>query len=139
MNVPISERITTILLNMERCRWLPNETEREHIIVNIPQFTLYAFNKDSLAFKCKVVVGKETNKTMIFKGDMKYVVFSPYWNVPESIIKKEIVPAMRRNPNYLEDNNMEWNAGKIRQMPGQVVKKKSATQILPSMSLSVNG
>lgn len=119
MNVPISERITTILLNMERCRWLPNETEREHIIVNIPQFTLYAFNKDSLAFKCKVVVGKETNKTMIFKGDMKYVVFSPYWNVPESIIKKEIVPAMRRNPNYLEDNNMEWNAGKIRQMPGQ--------------------
>ena len=118
MNVPISERIKLILLNMERCRWLPNETERDHIIVNIPQFTLYAFNKDSLIFKCKVVVGKETNKTMIFKGDMKYVVFSPYWNVPESIIKKEILPAMRRNPNYIEENNMEWNGGKIRQLPG---------------------
>jgi murein L,D-transpeptidase YcbB/YkuD len=56
---------------------------------------------------------------MIFKGDMKYIVFSPYWNIPESIIKKEILPKLQKNPNYLEQNNMEWwNGGKIRQRPG---------------------
>jgi murein L,D-transpeptidase YcbB/YkuD len=87
--------------------------------VNIPQFSLTAYNKENIIFKCKVVVGKSTNKTMIFKGDMKYIVFSPYWNIPESIIKKEILPKLQKNPNYLEQNNMEWwNGGKIRQRPG---------------------
>jgi murein L,D-transpeptidase YcbB/YkuD len=74
--------------------------------------------KDSMVFSCNVVVGKSTNKTVIFRGDMKYVVFSPYWNVPNSIINKEILPAMRRNPNYLAKHNMEYNGGKIRQKPG---------------------
>jgi murein L,D-transpeptidase YcbB/YkuD len=119
MNVPLSERIETLLVNLERCKWLPNETSREHIIINIPEFSLTAFNKEDIIFKCKVVVGKTTNKTMIFKGDMKYIVFSPYWNIPESIIKKEILPKMQKNPNYLDQNNMEWNDGKIRQKPGE--------------------
>jgi murein L,D-transpeptidase YcbB/YkuD len=119
MNVPIRERIETILINIERCKWIPNETESEHIIVNIPEFKLTAFNKEEIVFKCNVVVGKSTNKTIIFKGDMKYIVFSPYWNVPESIIKKEILPKMKNNESYLERNNMEWNDGKIRQRPGE--------------------
>jgi murein L,D-transpeptidase YcbB/YkuD len=117
--VPIRERIETILINIERCKWIPNETESEHIIVNIPEFKLTAFNKEEIVFKCNVVVGKSTNKTIIFKGDMKYIVFSPYWNVPESIIKKEILPKMKNNESYLERNNMEWNDGKIRQRPGE--------------------
>jgi murein L,D-transpeptidase YcbB/YkuD len=74
--------------------------------------------KDSVILSCNVVVGKATNKTVIFRGDMKYVVFSPYWNVPPSIINKEILPAMKRNPNYLAKHNMEYNGGKIRQKPG---------------------
>jgi murein L,D-transpeptidase YcbB/YkuD len=119
MNVPVRERIEQIIVNMERCRWLPNQTEEEYVVVNIPQFKVFAFEKDSMVFSSNVVVGKETNKTVIFKGDMKYVVFSPYWNVPESIMKKEIIPAIRRNPQYLERNNMEWNDGKIRQKPGK--------------------
>jgi len=119
MNVPIRERIETILINIERCKWIPNETESEHIIVNIPEFKLTAFNKEEIVFKCNVIVGKSTNKTIIFKGDMKYIVFSPYWNVPESIIKKEILPKMKNNESYLERNNMEWNGGKIRQRPGE--------------------
>lgn len=119
MNVPIKERIETILVNIERCKWIPNETEGQHIIVNIPEFKLTAFNKEDIVFRCNVVVGKSTNKTIIFKGDMKYIVFSPYWNVPESIIKKEILPKMKNNKSYLEQNNMEWNDGKIRQRPGE--------------------
>jgi murein L,D-transpeptidase YcbB/YkuD len=104
---------------MERCKWLPNETNQDFIIVNIPQFSLEAFSGDSLMFKCKVVVGKETNRTMIFKGDMKYIVFSPYWNVPASILKNEIIPAIQKNPNYLIENDMEWFNGILRQRPGE--------------------
>ena len=118
MNIPMQERIEKILINMERCKWLPNETTLDYIIVNIPQFTLQAFTGDSLIFKCNVVVGKETNRTMIFKGDIKHIVFSPYWNVPESILKKEILPAIRKDSNYLIENNMEWYNENLRQRPG---------------------
>jgi murein L,D-transpeptidase YcbB/YkuD len=65
-----------------------------------------------------VVVGKTLNKTVIFGADMRYIVFSPYWNVPRSIIKKEIEPAMAKDPNYLSKHDMEWNGGNIRQKPG---------------------
>jgi murein L,D-transpeptidase YcbB/YkuD len=118
MAAPLSARIEQIAINMERCRWIPNETNEDYMFVNIPQFKLFAMERDSIAFSCNVVVGTTTNKTVIFRGDMKYVVFSPYWNVPPSIINKEILPAMRRNPNYLAKHNMEYNGGKIRQKPG---------------------
>jgi murein L,D-transpeptidase YcbB/YkuD len=118
MAAPLSARIEQIAVNMERCRWLPNETSEDYLFVNIPQFKLVAIEKDSIVFDCNVVVGTATNKTVIFRGDMKYVVFSPYWNVPPSIINKEILPAMKRNPKYLEKHNMEYNGGKIRQKPG---------------------
>ena len=118
MSAPLSKRMEQIMVNMERCRWLPNETSSKYLAVNIPQFQLLAFRGNSVDWTCNVVVGSTTNKTVIFKGDMKYVVFSPYWNVPQSIINKEILPAMKRNKNYLEKHDMEWNNGKVRQKPG---------------------
>ena len=118
LNIPIRERIEQLIVNMERCRWLPNQTYEKYIVVNIPDYTLFAYKQDITEFSCKVVVGKETNKTAIFRGDMKYVVFNPYWNVPESIIKKEILPEIKKNSRYLEEHEMEWNGGKIRQKPG---------------------
>jgi len=65
-----------------------------------------------------VVVGKVGNNTMMFNGDLNQIYFSPYWNVPQSIIKNEIMPAMARNPNYLAGKNMEQIGGGIRQKPG---------------------
>jgi murein L,D-transpeptidase YcbB/YkuD len=118
MAAPLSKRIEQIIINMERCRWLPNEPSDNIIVVNIPQFRMHIYEKNKLAWGCNVVVGKETNKTVIFKGDMKYVVLSPYWNVPPSIIEKEIKPGMARNKNYLANHNMEWNNGNVRQKPG---------------------
>jgi murein L,D-transpeptidase YcbB/YkuD len=58
------------------------------------------------------------HNTVIFNGNLKYVVFSPYWNVPPSIIQKEVVPGIKRNKNYLANHNMEWNSGAVRQKPG---------------------
>ena len=103
---------------MERARWLPMIRDQQYLVINIPSFTLYAYDQDTLTFKMNVVVGKDVHQTVLFNGDIKYIVFSPYWNVPASIMKKEILPAIRKNPAYLKKNNMEWAGNGIRQKPG---------------------
>lgn len=118
MNAPLSKRLQQIVVNMERARWIGADPVGEHLVVNIPQYQLLVYDGDSLSWSCKVVVGKEANKTAIFQGTLKYIVFSPYWNVPSSILNKEILPAIRRNPNYLAAHNMEWSGKGVRQKPG---------------------
>jgi murein L,D-transpeptidase YcbB/YkuD len=119
LNVPIRKRIEQILVNLERLRWVPKVPEQgDMILVNIPEFMLHYFEDGRKAWECNVVVGKTMTKTVIFSGNVKHVVFSPYWYVPPSIINKEIKPGMKRNPNYLASHNMEWNGGNVRQKPG---------------------
>lgn len=120
MNVSLTERIKTIMVNMERCRWMNNTVYRakELIFINIPayQLTYYIDGKKELI--SEVVVGKAMNKTVVFSANMKYIVFSPYWNVPKSILNKEILPAIAKNRNYLAQNDMEWYGNSVRQRPG---------------------
>ena len=118
MNVPAQERIFQLNLNIERCLQLPEVLGEKYILVIIPAFELIAMKNNKPVFKSKIVTGKETNKTATFKGTMQYIVFSPYWNIPKSIMYKEILPAMAKHPGYLELNHMEWFDGKIRQKPG---------------------
>ena len=120
MNVPISDRIKTIMVNMERCRWISTDLtkSKELIVVNIPSYRLTYFKEGKAALISNVVVGTALNKTVIFSGMMSYIVFSPYWNVPTSIKNKEILPAIKKNPNYLAKHNMEWKGSNIRQKPG---------------------
>ncbi|MDO9376079.1 MAG: L,D-transpeptidase family protein, partial [Ferruginibacter sp.] len=118
LNYPLDKRIEQIIVNMERCRWVPVELSKNFLVVNIPEYKLHVYEDDSVAWSMNVVVGKDQHKTVIFNGDLKYVVFSPYWNVPSSIVKNEILPAIRRNGNYLARHNMERFNGGIRQKPG---------------------
>ena len=118
MNYPIEKRTEAIMVNMERSRWVPAKLKKDYLLVNIPEYKLHIIENDSVVFNMNVVVGKSQHKTVIFNGDLKYVVFSPYWNIPASIIKNETMPAIKRNPNYLAQHNMEWNGGSIRQKPG---------------------
>lgn len=120
MNVPVSERIKTIIVNMERCRWISPDIAkaREFIVVNIPSYRLNYYKEGKIALTSNVVVGTTLNKTVIFSGMMSYIVFSPYWNVTPNIIKTEILPEMQKDKNYLSKHNMEWNNGNVRQKPG---------------------
>jgi L,D-transpeptidase YcbB len=118
MNVPALERLKQILLNMDRMRWLPQNPAGNLIIVNIPEFILHVYDGKKTVFDMVVVVGRVGNNTMMFNGDLKQIIFSPYWNVPASIIEKEINPAVARNPNYLANKNMERVGNGIRQKPG---------------------
>ncbi len=120
MNVSVADRIKTLMVNMERCRWISNDItkSKELIVVNIPAYELTFFRDGKPELHSKVVVGKAMHKTVIFSAPMKYIVFRPYWNVPTSILKKEILPAIEKNPNYLAEHDMEWKDSNVRQRPG---------------------
>lgn len=119
LNVPMHKRIEQMIINLERMRWVPADDHGgEYMLVNIPEFMLHYYIKSKLYWDCKVVVGKAMNKTVVFSGHLQYLVFNPYWNVPPSIIAKEVKPGMARDANYLAKHRMEWNGGQVRQRPG---------------------
>ena len=123
LNVPIKDRIEQLLINMERMRWMPKERTGNYILTNIPEFKLHVFEEGKKVFDMNVVVGKSGTSTVVFSDVLKYVVFSPYWNIPRSIVRGEILPAMQRNSNYLASKNMEQKGTSnglpiIRQKPG---------------------
>jgi len=120
LNVPVAERIKTIVVNMERCRWISSDFEKasEYVAVNIPSYHLTYIKDGKSVLESNVVVGKALNKTVVFSGKMSYLVFSPYWNIPKSIVKKEIEPALAKDPDYLEKQNMEKVGSNYRQKPG---------------------
>ncbi|WP_160713989.1 L,D-transpeptidase family protein [Chitinophaga solisilvae] len=123
MNIPAAQRQQQLLINMQRMKWMPAEPEGKLILVNIPAFVLHVTNKGKKVFDMDIVVGKEGHSTTMFSGKLNMVVFSPYWNIPRSIVRKEILPAMRRNSSYLARRNMEITkvvngVPRIRQRPG---------------------
>lgn len=123
LNIPVTERIEQMLLNMERMRWMPQHDEGKRLVANIPEYKLHVYEGTKKMFDMPVVVGKAAHKTVVFNDQLKHVVFSPYWNIPASIVRDEILPAMRRNGNYLAQNNMERTGTRnglpvIRQKPG---------------------
>ena len=118
-NISAADRVKTIALNMERCRWVTDGGASEYIAVNIPSYQMYYFRDGKPFLQSRVVVGKALNKTVVFNGEMSEIVFAPYWNVPKSILVKEILPAIKRNPNYLRQHQMEWFEGRVRQRPGK--------------------
>jgi murein L,D-transpeptidase YcbB/YkuD len=121
LNISVADRIKTISVNMERCRWISPQISnaKEIIAVNIPSYRLHYMRDGEPVLISRVVVGKEATKTIVFNGEISYLVFSPYWNVPNSILEKEILPALKKNPAYLEEHNMEWNGKRVRQRPGE--------------------
>lgn len=124
MNVPVTQRVEQLLMNMDRMRWLANNPTGNLIVVNIPEFVMHVYEGKQKAFDIDVVVGKEGHNTMMFNGDLNQVVFSPYWNVPPSIVVKEILPEIEKNSNYLAKENMEITGNDdgipvIRQKPGE--------------------
>jgi murein L,D-transpeptidase YcbB/YkuD len=123
LNVPLKSRIRQILVNMERSRWLPVTLNSDYLAVNIPEFKLHVYHADSLLWSCSVVVGQTMHQTTLFYGEVKQIVFSPYWNVPQSIVRNEIVPGIKKDPNYIAKHTMEITGYRdglpvIRQLPG---------------------
>jgi len=122
LNITVTERIKQMLINLERMKWMP-ELSSNYLFANIPEYRLHVMENGEEVLAMNIVVGKAANRTVIFSDQLKYVVFSPYWNIPRSIVRNEIYPAMQRSSSYLRRNNMEitgYSNGLpiVRQKPG---------------------
>jgi murein L,D-transpeptidase YcbB/YkuD len=107
MNVPIDWRIQQVAINLQRWRYMPDDLGERHFLVNIPYYHLVARESGKPVMDIRVVVGKPGNNTPIFSEEMETVVFSPYWNIPDTIAESETAPAIARDPNYLARQGIE--------------------------------
>ncbi|MBV9079941.1 MAG: L,D-transpeptidase family protein [Elusimicrobia bacterium] len=109
LNVPVEDRINQIKFSMDRWRWLPLDLGRRFIIVNIPEYRLFAFENGRPSLAMPIIVGKNNDETAtpVFSNQMTYLEFSPEWLVPARIAKEEMLPAIRRDPNYIKRNHLE--------------------------------
>ena len=117
LNVPPSARVRQIELAMERLRWLPHRSGRPFIAINIPMFRLWAWDagapEGTPALGMGVIVGRALRtQTPVFADQMTHLIFRPYWNVPRSILRNEVLPAAERDPTYLARHDMELEIGR---------------------------
>ena len=99
---PSADPVDTIIVNMERWRWLPRDLGNPHVIVNIPDYTLTLYNNDKVYWHTKIVVGKPGKSTPLISAEMKFITVNPTWNVPPSIIENEYLPALQQDPQALD-------------------------------------
>ncbi|CAA9198908.1 hypothetical protein FLA105534_02344 [Flavobacterium bizetiae] len=120
MNVPLSDKMETLKLNMERCRAISAliASSDEYVLVNVPSYELVYVKNGKVQMTSSVFVGAPLTKTTIFNGEIDRIVFSPYWTVPQSIVNNELKGKIAENKNYLAEKNMEMVNGQVRQKPG---------------------
>ena len=111
LNITVKKRIGSILLNLDRIKWLKQQTAKRHIIINIPDFMLYFEEDGKLIQKIRTVVGRPNHPTPIFSNIVRRIVLNPYWNVPKSIVQKELIPKLLKNPKAMEKKGIEIRAG----------------------------
>jgi murein L,D-transpeptidase YcbB/YkuD len=124
LNTPLRVRVQQIQFALERYRWIPDSFPQPPIVVNIPEFRLRTMIRQpgALPLDMKVVVGKAYHhRTPVFAHYMRYVIFRPYWEVPPSITHAELIPKIRRNPNYLAAHNFEVVDGASGEVEGGAV------------------
>lgn len=102
LNIPVSQRIEQIRVNLERLRWLKEEFDRPYILVNLADFSLHVIDRNGPVFFARVVVGAPDWRTPVFQADLTHIVINPYWHVPPSIARDEILPLVQQDVGYLE-------------------------------------
>jgi murein L,D-transpeptidase YcbB/YkuD len=106
LNVPVSERIERLVVNLERWRWMPAELGRRHILVNIPDFAVAVREEGATVLRMRAIVGRHYRQTPVFSGRMTHLVLSPYWHVPPGIAAADKLPLIRQDPSYLRAQRM---------------------------------
>jgi murein L,D-transpeptidase YcbB/YkuD len=106
LGVSAAKRVRLIELNLERWRWLPRELGERHLMVNVPGFRLHVSESGEEVLAMRVIVGRTMRRTPVFSDLMRYLVFSPSWEVPPTILRQDKLPEIRRNPDYPVEQNM---------------------------------
>ena len=115
LNVPVKMRVEQLEVNIERARWVLDDIEDDFVLVNIAGFKAYVFRDRKVAWETKVQVGSAFHQSPVFRDEIKYVVLNPTWTVPYSIATKEILPKIKRDPNYFatRDFDLKTHSGKF--------------------------
>jgi len=111
LNRSPEDLLETVLINMERWRWVPRNLGRRHIIVNAASFSLEAFEEGQQVLGMPIIVGEAYTQTPAFSQDMAYLVFNPSWNVPHGVLVRKILPKIKKDPAYLRRNHFELIKG----------------------------
>ena len=102
-----SGREELLKMNLERWRWAPRDLGERYVLINVPSYQMQVIEGESPVLSMRVIVGDPENETPLFSDEMTYVVFSPYWNIPSSILREETLPRIANDPDYLRRNNIE--------------------------------
>jgi len=109
MNQPLNKNIKAIIVNLDKTKLYPRSFESRYIEANLADFKLRYYENNKLKLKMNIVVGKISRPTPIFDDVMKYMVVNPTWTIPDSLIKRDLIYVLKRNPNYLEEHNIYVN------------------------------
>ncbi len=114
LNVRVEERVSQIEINMERWRWLPQDLGWRFILINIANFELDVVEDEKNVMTMRIVVGRQYRRTPVFSDRMTYIVLCPFWNIPPGIVEKDVIPAVRKDPDYLSKQQIKvfqgWGA-----------------------------
>ena len=124
LNIPIEEKIKKMRLNLERMRWLPRNLGKRFIVVNIPAFDMKMYFNNEKKIQMRVIVGNKKHPTPIFSHRMSEIILNPYWRIPQSIVKKELIPNLVKNQNYLEEEDINihenWDYKSVKYDPNGI-------------------
>ncbi len=111
LNKPMDLLIKDIIVNLDKLKVFPNEFPSEVIIVNIPEFRMNYYKNSYPILSMNAVVGRDVRPTPIFSSKMTYLVLNPTWNIPVNLVRRDLIPALEENPNYMEEHNIHAYKG----------------------------
>jgi murein L,D-transpeptidase YcbB/YkuD len=120
LNVPVEKRVEQLKVNIERARWVLNDLEDDFLLVNIAGFRAYVLRNRKITWETKVQVGTAFHQSPVFRAEIKYLVVNPTWTVPYSIASKEILPKIKRDPNYFASRDFD-----LKDQKGKLVEPSS--------------
>lgn len=136
LNISVEEKILAVRLNLERWRWMPEKMEDAYIAVNIPDFSLSVVDNNATRIKMRAILGKEERETPIFSAEMRYFVVNPYWYVPSTIFREDVLPKVREDIRYLKKERIRVfkqgdESGKNEINPASINWKNVSTAAFP--------
>ena len=106
MNRPIGLLIDSIITNLDKLRVFPNRFPKEYILINIPAFTMEYYKDGQVILSMSAVIGRDERPTPIFQSKMTYLELNPNWNIPENLVRKDLIPTLMEEPDYMEKHNI---------------------------------
>ena len=133
LNRPLKEKIKQIIVNLDKTKLYPKHFENEYVEVNVPDFALRYYLDGKMVFKTGVVVGRIDRPTPIFDDYIEYIVLNPTWTITDNLVKRDLIPVLRENPDYLEEHNIHVFRGnrEVHVTPEELAKYEHSDKPVP--------